>query len=300
MKILITGVNGFVGPYLAKELHPAEIVGIDTSESCSVHDISYYKADLLDVKNLHTMIGREKPNIIFHLAGISSVQMSWSNPELTHKINAIGTKNLLNAITSLKTKFIFISTAEVYGIPEEIPINELHAVNPQNPYAKSKLEAEQFVKKSGFSYIILRSFQHIGPGQKAGFVCADFAQQIAEVEKGKKEHVIYVGNLDVIRDFTDVRDVVKAYALAMTKAIPGEIYNIASGNGYVIKDILDIFLSMSSVKIQVKVDPHKMRPVKIPRQVGDYSKFFKQTGWKPKITLAQSLKDILNYWREII
>ena len=300
MKALITGACGFVGTYLVKVLlsNNIEVFGVDKTVKDKVNKVEYYELDILDKEALTKTLYDIKPDYIFHLAGIASVKFSWENPELTHKINAEGTRCLLDAIPkNSDPRIFFASTAEIYGIPKEVPLKETHEVNPQNPYAKSKLEAEKIIQNSKYVYIISRSFQHIGPGQSLGFVCPDFAKQIAEIEKGEKEPIMYVGNLNAKRDFTDVRDIVNAYFLAMTKGIPGEIYNICSGNAYLIQDILQKLLDMSKVKIKVKEDPKRMRPVKIPVQVGDNSEFVKQTGWKPKISIEQSLKDVLGSWR---
>jgi GDP-4-dehydro-6-deoxy-D-mannose reductase len=301
MKALITGVNGFVGPYLAAVLRSKKIivVGIDRQETTELKDIIYYQIDILNEIQMQSLFSRERPDIIFHLAGISSVQQSWDEPDLTKSVNVDGTKILLKSIpSSINPKLLFISSAEVYGIPQEIPITESHPVNPQNPYAESKLEAERLVRESNLPFIICRSFQHIGAGQRIGFVCPDFAKQIADIEKGKQKPVIYVGNLHAVRDFTDVRDIADAYYLAISKGMVGETYNICSGTEYVIKDILNRFLKMSKTKISVEEDPMKVRPVKIPIQVGDYSKFSSQTGWKPKIPLEKSLADIMEFWRK--
>jgi GDP-4-dehydro-6-deoxy-D-mannose reductase len=301
MKALITGVNGFVGPYLASVLRSKKIivVGIDRQATSTLKDIIYYQIDILNEIQTQSLFSRERPDIIFHLAGISSVQQSWDEPDLTKSINIDGTKNLLKSIpTSIHPKLLFISSAEVYGIPQEIPITEEHPLSPQNPYAESKLEAERLVQECNLPYIICRSFQHIGAGQRIGFVCSDFAKQIADIEKGKQKPVIYVGNLDAVRDFTDVRDIADAYFLAISKGAVGETYNICSGTRYVIKDILNKFLKMSKFKIEVEEDPMKVRPVKIPIQVGDYSKFRAKTGWKPRIPLEKSLADIMEFWRK--
>ena len=303
MKALITGICGFVGQYLAKVLisNNIDVYGIDKAIKNKLDGVTYYQVDILDKEPLKNTLKEINPDYIFHLAGIASVQFSWQNPRFTHQINTGGTKNLLDSILEYcNPRIFFASSAEVYGIPKEIPLKESHELKPLNPYAESKLEAEKIIQKSRFNYIISRSFQHIGPGQNLGFVCPDFAKQIAEIEKGKKEPIIYVGNLDAKRDFTDVRDIVQAYFLAMTKGISGEIYNICSGNAYLIKDILNKLLKMSKVKIKVKEDPNKIRPVKIPIQVGDNSKFVKQTGWHPNIPLEKTLKDIMNYWRNMV
>jgi GDP-4-dehydro-6-deoxy-D-mannose reductase len=296
MKVLVTGSCGFVGPYLLNVLlrNEIKVYGVDKHVRKKIKGVKYYQADILDEDALRIIFRQINPDYVFHLAGIASVKFSWDNPELTRKINVQGTRNLIECISN-KAKIFFASTAEVYGVSEE-KLKESHAVDPKNPYAKSKLEAENLLRKSKFPHVISRSFQHIGVGQSLGFVCPDFAKQIADIEKGIQKPEISVGNLDAIRDFTDVRDIVEAYYLAI-QSQQGEIYNICSGKGYMIKDILDKLLAMSSVKIKVKKDPEKIRPIRVAAQVGDNSKFVKNTGWKPKVSIDESLREILNSWR---
>jgi GDP-4-dehydro-6-deoxy-D-mannose reductase len=308
MKTLVTGTEGFVGPYLIGELLSKgyEVTGTfkDEIKTKLPAEVKKVHLDILDLSDVKKAFEKAKPDVIFHLAGISNVKFSIDNPEITMKINVEGTKNILEAAFCMKKrpKVLVIGSAEEYGIPKKVPITEDLELNPVTPYAKSKVEAEkiafEYVKK-GLDAIILRSFNHIGPGQTDGFVCSAFAKQISEIEKGK-EPVIFVGNLESKRDFTDVRDVVKAYLLAIEKGKPGIPYNICSGNAYQIKDILSKLLKMSKVKIEVKEDKTRMRKSDIPILQGDNSRFLKATGWKPKIKLEESLKDILEEWRKIV
>ncbi|GAG14942.1 unnamed protein product, partial [marine sediment metagenome] len=234
--------------------------------------------------------------------GFSSVKKSFDYPELCKKINVQGTKNILESTlkTKISPRILIISSADIYGIPKKIPIPENHELNPVSPYAESRKEQEALCKEYAdkLKIIILRSFPHIGPGQLPIFVTADFSKQIAEIEKGINPPIMKIGNIKAKRDFTDVRDMVKAYLLAIEKCKPGEIYNVCSGNSYSIQEILDKQLSFSKVKIKLEHDPNRMRPSDIPELTGDNSKFKQATGWQPEITIDQTLKDLLDYWRE--
>jgi len=303
MRALITGICGFVGPYLAKHLqrNNYSICGTYLDKPCEIKNIKQEQLDITDHKAVFEVVSHTNPDVIFHLAGFSSVQESWKKPELCHKINVGGTKNLLESLAALGTqpRVLLVSSAQVYGKPVKIPIKEDHPLNPLSPYAASRLEMETLA--SGYSslrIVISRSFNHIGPGQPLGFVCSDFAHQIARIEKEKHEPLIKVGNLDARRDFTDVRDMVKAYLLAVEKGIPGQTYNLCSSKSWSMQQILDMFLGMSSKKISVKRDAEKMRPSDIPELKGNNTKFVRQTGWKPIINLRQTLKDTLDYWRK--
>jgi len=307
MNILITGVNGFVGKYLSKFLLSKgfKVFGIDIFDTFDGEDkVNYFKLDLLNKEDSQEVIKKIKPEFIFHLAGFSSVKMSFEQPELCRKINVDGTKNLLDSVLDLdiNPRILIVTSAEIYGIPKSIPIKETDILNPISPYAQSRKEQEELCAKYAdkLKIIISRSFPHTGPGQQPIFVVSDFAKQIAEIEKGNIKPVMSVGNLESKRDFTDIRDIIEAYLLAVEKAIPGETYNICSGNAYSIKEILDKLLSFSKVKINVKQDPSKLRPSDLPILQGDNLKFKQQTGWVPKISIKKTLKDTLDYWRNNI
>lgn len=305
MRAFITGINGFVGAHLSRLLlsKNLEVSGVDTSENFDRDEkIKYCNIDLLDFEKLKKTIEGIKPELVFHLAGLSSVKISYGQPGLCKKINVTGTKNLLDAVIEAKInpRILVVSSAEVYGVQNSVPTKETADLDPKNPYAESKKEQEELCRRymEKLQIIISRSFLHTGPGQRPLFVTSDFAKQIAEIEKGLKEPVIEVGNLEARRSFTDVRDMVKAYYLSLQKCIPGETYNIGSGKGYSIKEALGMLLSMSNVKIEVIIDPKKIRPNDIPIQVGDISKFRSQTGWRPNIPFEKTLKDLLDFWRK--
>lgn len=300
MKSLITGINGFVGRHLANHLlgNKHEVFGFDRVGT-KLPKCTVYPCDLLDNKKVNEIVGKTSPDYIFHMAAQSSVMKSWSEPELTKKINVEGTKNLLESALkhSPKAKILIVSSGEVYGIQKEFPINESAYLNPISPYAESRVEQEslssQYAKK-GMHIVVSRSFQHTGPGQPDNFACSSFAKQIVEIEN-KKKKIVEVGNLAPERDFSDVRDIVKAYLLALEKC-PSGVYNICSGKSYSIREILKMLIGNKKIRIAEKEG--KVRKVDIPKLVGNNSKFRNHAGWKPEIPMKKTLNDLLDYWRE--
>jgi len=298
MKALITGINGFVGPYLKKHLsdNNISVVGTDISFGSIVD----HKVDLLDSCAVTDLIKDTRPDYIFHLAAQSSVKISLSKPEQTMDVNVNGTKNLLDAVSKYipDSIVLIVASADVYGSCGELPFKEDSELCPISPYGESRLEQEKLALSSGLNIVVSRSFTHTGPGQKPNFVCSDIAKQIVEIERGEPP-IIHVGDITVKRDFTDVRDIVRAYLLALQKCKVNEIYNICSGNLYSIKEIIDIFLSFTDKKIEINVDSMKLRKADIPIMSGDNSKFVHATGWKPVIPMEKTLKDLLEYWRSV-
>jgi GDP-4-dehydro-6-deoxy-D-mannose reductase len=251
------------------------------------------------------LIGEIKPDLVFHLAAQSFVPASWNSPVDTIHNNIAGQVHIMEAIRrfELPCKMLVACSSEEYGYvaPQEVPIKETNPLRPLSPYAVSKVAQEhlgrQYFKNYGLHIIPTRTFNHTGPRQGEQFVTPNFAKQIADIEKKKKPPVIYVGNLQAKRDFTDVRDVVRAYWLALARGEPGETYNIASGKCRTIKDMLDLLLSFTTVNIEVKQDPSRLRPSDVEILLGDYTKFHERTGWKPQIPLEKTMEDLLNYWR---
>ncbi|MBI3034106.1 GDP-mannose 4,6-dehydratase [Candidatus Woesearchaeota archaeon] len=303
MKSLITGIGGFVGPYLARHLlsKKHEVIGIEREPKASVDGCRVFACDVLDREGVSRIIMNEKPDFIFHLAAISSVSQSLRNPELANRINIDGIRNILDAVSAHcpGSAVLVVSTAHVYGIPKRLPLDEGHPANPVSDYGKSRLAQENlalsYFRKGGLKVVVSRSFNHTGPGQPAGFICSDFARQIAGIERGN-EPVMKVGNLAAERDFSDVRDIVRAYSLALEKCSPGEVYNICSGKSYSGKHILGLMLSMSDKKISV-VEDRIAKKGDIPVLVGDNSKFVAATGWHPEIPFETTIRDVLEYWR---
>lgn len=268
-KALITGINGFVGPYLQHELEKNgyDVYGIDLNGGSD----KIFSCDITNFDSVLDVMLKIKPDFIFHLAGFSSVAKSFENPELCFKINVDGTKNLLDAVvkSGLKPRVLIVSSAEVYGRPKYIPIDEKHPLDPVSPYGKSRVEQEKLALSYNLPVIISRSFNHTGPGQPATFVIPSFKKQVSEAKDGD---TIFVGNLDLVRDFSDVRDVVHAYRTLIEKGKVGEVYNVGSGVGYKLRDILDKMIKESGKKLKVEVDPKKYRDVDIPKLVCDNKK----------------------------
>jgi GDP-4-dehydro-6-deoxy-D-mannose reductase len=249
-----------------------------------------------------------KPDWIFHLAAQSYVPFSWKCPSETFSINAIGQINLFEAILSLELspRIQVAGTSEEYGLvnADEIPMKETNPLRPLSPYAVSKIAQDflawQYYKSYGLRTVRTRGFNHTGPRRGEVFICSNFAKQIAEIEKGKKEPVIYVGNLEAKRDFTDVRDIVRGYWMCLEKGKEGDVYNIGTGKPYSMKEILDLLLSMSKVKVKTELDPARLRPSDVPVLFSDCTKLKELTGWEPKIPFKQTLQDLLEYWRDRI
>lgn len=261
--------------------------------------------DIRSRRDVFEVVRKVQPDRIFHLAAVSNVKHSWERRQETLETNLMGFFYLLEAVRQCipRSKTLFISSSDVYGvlIPQEEPLREKDSLHPVNPYAFTKISGEllsQFYSRiEGLDIVIARSFPHTGPGQTPDFVCSDWAHQVARIEKGQQPPLIRVGNCKVRRDFTDVRDVVHAYSLLMERGKKGEVYNVSSGTAVQLQEILDLLLSFSKEKIKVEVDSQKVRRVDIPLLVGDNQKIRMETSWKPKIPLAQSLQDLLDYWR---
>lgn len=312
-KALITGITGFAGSHLAEYLleKGCEVSGIlrwrsrtDNIEGFR-NKLYLIEGDIRDSSSMTSIIEDVKPDWIFHLAAQSYVPMSWKAAEETLSTNIIGELNLFEAVrrAGIDPVIQIAGSSEEYGLvlPEELPIKETNPLRPLSPYGVSKVTQDmlgyQYFKSYGLKTVRTRAFNHTGPRRGEVFVTSNFAYQIARIEKGQAEPVIRTGNLEAVRDFTDVRDVVKAYMLSIDKGQPGEVYNICSNKGIKIREMLDILLSFSTIKINVEQDPSRIRPSDVELLLGDASKFSMQTGWKPEIPLEQTLKDLLQYWR---
>ena len=313
MKALITGIAGFVGSHMAEYLlrRGVDVVGTIRNRSRLDHirhlqdDIRLVECELRDPFSVETLIGQERPDLIFHLAAQSFVPTSWNSPIDTIHNNVAGQVNLFEAVRrfDLDTKIQIACSSEEYGHvePWETPIAESNPLRPLSPYAISKVAQDylgyQYFRSYGLKVVRTRTFNHTGPRRGEQFVTSNFAKQIAEIEKGRREPVIYVGNLDAKRDFTDVRDVVRAYWLALERGVPGEEYNIASGKCCTIAEMLNLLLSLSGIDIEVRTDPARLRPSDVDILLGDCRKFREATGWEPEIPFRRTMEDLLNYWR---
>lgn len=316
MKILITGITGFVGSHLAEYIldlnEGHKVYGLCRWRSpkdnlAKIYDkITLADADLTDLGVLIRRLKSIKPDVIFHLAAQSYVATSFDSPNQTLWTNVIGTCNLLEAvrITEIDPIIHVCSSSECYGqvSKADVPIKETCPFRPASPYAVSKVGEDMIALQYWISYgirtIRTRAFSHTGPRRGDVFVTSSFAKQIAEAELGLREPVIYAGNLDSVRTFCDVRDIVKAYWILVSKCKPGEVYNIGGNRTVKIKEALDILLSFSDKKFEVKVDPKLLRPSDVTLQIPNMDKFRNETGWEPEIPLEKTLQDLLNYWKE--
>lgn len=302
MKALITGICGFVGGYLRKELEQNNynVAGIDIKPGDSV-----IQANLLDAQQTLSALKFIKPNIIIHLAGQPDVAKSWKMPQKTMELNLLAAINLMEAVrlTDPDIRMVLVGSADQYGQLGETGENveETAVLIPQTPYAVSKIAQEQiakvYVKAYGLNICMTRSFNHAGAGQGLGFLISDFASGIALVEKGLQSS-LKVGNLDAYRDFTHVKDIARAYRLIAEKGRCGEIYNVGSGKTYSARQIFDKLLLMSKIKIPVEQDSARMRPVDTPVICCNHNKLTRDTGWEPSIGMDQILTEVLEAWRE--
>ncbi len=312
-RVLITGISGFVGSHLAEFLLKKKLEVFGTirwrSQLKNLHHVldklTLIEADVRDSFSLIKLLKEVEPSFIFHLAAQSFVPTSWSAPAETLETNILGTVNLLEAVrvTDCDPHIHIAGSSEEYGLvfPNELPVTETNSLRPMSPYGVSKAAADllgfQYHQSYGLKIIRTRAFNHTGPRRGEPFVCSNFAKQITEIEKGINEPVIFVGNLEAERDFSDVRDVVRAYWLSLQKGKFGEVYNICSEQTQKIQNVLDFLLSKSKVPIEVKVDPLRLRPSDVQILLGDCSKFRRETGWRPRIPFEKTLTDLLEYWR---
>lgn len=313
LRVLVTGIGGFAGSHLADALVRAgtHVEGtVRPGGSLSriehlAHRLTLHPCDLLSPACLVEAIRKAKPDAVYHLAGASSVGAGERDPGGTLDANLTGTLHLLEALRreARGALLVSISSSEVYGrVPaDEGPIREDRHEAPVNHYALSKLFSEQLVRfyqrNHGIAAILLRPFTHIGPRQSDRFVCSSFVKQVVWIEAARSSPVIRVGNLDPVRDFTDVRDMAEAYRLAAEHCRPGSLYNVASGKGVSIAELLNRILSLTDARIEVRRDPDRVRATDIPLLVGDATSFKRATGWKPRLDLRDTLSETLAYWR---
>jgi GDP-4-dehydro-6-deoxy-D-mannose reductase len=313
LRALITGAGGFVGGHLCAYLlaHTDwELMGTVYPHPVDAQPqeprLRLRHADLRDPEGVQALVGEVQPDCVFHLAAQSFVPASFADPWDTLQNNVRAQLNLLEAVrrSGRDVRVLVIGSNEEYGAPrpEELPQTEESPLRPNNPYAVSKVAQDflglQYYLAYGLPVVRVRPFNHTGPGQAPRFVVPAFASQIARIEAGRQEPVMKVGNLEAARDFTDVRDVVRAYHLAVSQGEPGEVYNLASGRPQSVRGLLEMLLSHSHVEIRVERDPSRYRPVDVPAVYGSAAKFRQRTGWEPQIPFEQTLRDILAYWRE--
>lgn len=312
MRVLITGVSGFVGGHmvdlLRAEAPQAEIVGLDSrpGNRARALGIEIVKADLQDPVSVRQALEQVRPDRLVHLAAQSSPQRSWEDPAGTLKTNLLGLLHLLEAARtlSLEPRLLVVGSAEEYGLvqPHEMPLREEAPLRPASPYAVSKVAqgflALQYALSLGLPIVRTRTFHHTGPRRGEQFAESSFARQLAEIEAGRRPPWVEVGNLDAVRDFTDVRDVVRAYWALLDRGAPGEVYNVCSGRGVKMTDLLEELVALSGLEVEIRVDPSRLRPLDVPVVVGDPSRLRAATGWHASIPLSRTLRDLLDHWRE--
>jgi GDP-4-dehydro-6-deoxy-D-mannose reductase len=327
MRVLVTGITGFVGGHLAEHLVAAGdlVVGLSTSGRWPeplahlAREVRIERCDLaaVDEDDLAELVRRKQPEAIYHLAAQANPQASMTDPRGTWALNLGGTLNLLEAVKAARAsasaqargtpapRVILVGSGVCYGnpAPEHLPVTEDCPLRPNNPYAASKAAADllgiQHFLAHGTDVVMVRPFNHAGPRQSPSYVLSALARQVAEVEAGQARRV-EVGNLDVVRDFTDVRDVVRGYRLLAQHGTPGEVYNLGTGRGTRLAAALEILTGLAQKPVEVFVDPARVRPVDQPLLVANPARLHAATGWEPRLTIAQTLADMLNYWRDAV
>lgn len=310
MRIFVTGATGFAGSHLVDHLlaagHQIFALVHSASSLCELPDhdcVTAITGDLLDLETLIRALTQAQPDVIYHLAGQAYPARSWQDPAFTLAVNAGGTANLLQAaVHHGRPRVVVVTSADIYGMvqPEDLPLTEQSLPQPRHPYGVSKVAAGQLVSLYWQRYelpvVEARPFNHIGPRQAPGFVVPDFASQLAAIKLGRRPPIMQVGNLDAQRDFTDVRDVVRAYGDLAEKGQPGEAYLICSGQPVAIHYLLTTLAELAQTRVELEYDPARLRPSDIPCLYGSYDKIQQHTGWQPRIHLRQSLADALSEW----
>ena len=295
--VLVTGADGFVGTHLVRHLREAgdEVIGVDRTHDDHV--------DITDADAVRDLVARIRPHAIYHLAGWADVGGSWKAPVESFRVNAEGTMNVLAAATDAGVERVLaVSSADVYGKvdPSELPLTELSPLRPASPYAVSKVAADYLGLQAwlgrGLPVLRVRAFNHLGPGQTDKFVAPALASRIARAERDGGE-VLPIGDLSARRDFTDVRDVVRAYRLLMEHGEPGEVYNVCSGVDLAVQDLADQLLAQARIPLRFETDPELLRPVEVPVLRGSHDRLTAATGWMPEIPISQTLTDLLEDWR---
>ena len=314
-RVLVTGAAGFAGGHLLDCIEqdprldivawrrPGEPLPAGRSEADSA--IRWVTLDLRDREEVNAAVADARPRLIYHLAGAAHVGDAWTKTAETLAINALGTHYLIDALRrcGLQPRMLIPSSAYVYQ-PSEGAIDEDAPVRPNSPYGLSKLAQEligrKAVEQDGISVVISRSFNHVGPRQAPSFSTSSFARQIATIEIGRAEPVMLVGNLSARRDLTDVRDTVRAYRMILERGTPGRVYNVCSGVARVVSDVLQGLLAEARVRIEVRVDPARLRPNDTPLVLGDFTRLRNELGWRPEIPFERTLHDLLDFWRGLV
>lgn len=305
-RILIFGISGFVGSYLANEFlsHDYDVCGSDMTEMTQMQiKVPFLQANLLDAGSVYSVIQKTKPDIIVNLAAISSVGQSWSIPQTTMSVNVVGALNIMESVRNLKldSRILFVGSSEEYEESDQ-PISEQTPLNANNPYGISKMAQERFAEvyreRYGMKIYCVRPFNHTGIGQRDTFVLPSFCKQAAEIEKSGRPGTIKVGNLAAERDFSDVRDIVRAYRMIVESEDCTKIFNVGSGEAHSLKELLEYIVSLSTQKIEIEIDPERFRPVDTPVICCDSRYIQKELGWKPEHSIFQTLNDLFTEYCE--
>lgn len=307
---LVTGAGGFVGGHLIElleqdDVHLAAWLRPGTEASVRGSRVRWMTVEMLDRGAVAAAIADVRPDAVYHLAGVPHVGDSWSHTHETFAGNVLATHYLFEALRkqSLAPRVLITSSATVYA-PAPHAISESDPVNPNSPYGTSKLAQEMLAQRSweddGIPGLIARAFNHVGPRQSPSFVAASMARQVAEIEAGRKDPVLLMGNMDPQRDIMDVRDTVRGYRAMMEAATPGGPYNVCSGTATSIRTLVEMFVAKARVGITVTQDPSRFRPNDTPIILGNRARLTRDTGWEPRISLEQTVDDLLTYWRSQI
>jgi GDP-4-dehydro-6-deoxy-D-mannose reductase len=315
--ILITGISGFVGghftDFLLKTKTDYDIYGMSRSKPAwdfiqgrnqVLRSITLFNCDLLDSEKIHALIGDIQPDYILHLASFSSVAQSWREPLASFLNNTNAFLNIVESVRihKLKTRILSVGSSEEYGIVKkrDLPLTEKKSLAPANPYAVARVSEEYLAQIYGKGYDLniccTRSFNHIGPGQSDQFVVSSIAKQFAEIATKHKKPIIKIGAGSIIRDFVDIEDVILAYSAILESGVTGEVYNVCSGRGYSIYDIVNTLSELTEIPITVEQNKDLLRPIDNPVLIGSYKKIYADTGWKPACTIEKSLEKIYSYW----
>jgi len=313
MNVLVTGAAGFVGVHFAhfmlKERPEEQLFGVvrpGAPRNRVPQGVKIVDVDLERPQDVVALLDRVRPDRVVHLAAQSSPVASWEDPAGTLRTNVLCLLNLLEAIRRLKIspRVLVVGSAEEYGMvdPEDLPLDETAPLRPTTPYAVSKVAqgflALQYSLSLGMGIIRTRTFHHTGPGRGASFAESAFARQIVDVERGTRAPVLDVGNLEAVRDFSDARDVVRAYWALLEHGVPGDVYNVCSGRGIAIRGVLERLIALSGVSVEVRLDTSRLRKADVPVLIGSPAKLRAATLWEPRLSLDQSLRDLLEHWRE--
>ncbi len=294
MRLLATGLSGFVGSHCAQQFAAVDLL------------VDGRLADLRNRDEVMAAVAQAQPEAVLHLAAQSNVPESFQNPQLTREVNVGGTLNLLHGLDAIgfRGRMLYVGSAEAYGLVGEaqLPVTEAYPLKPLNPYAHSKAEAEalcrEWSQKGQFEIVIARPFNHIGPRQSTRFAVASFARQIAAFRAGRGAAHLEAGDLDTTRDFTDVRDVVRAYAMLLRSGRNGQAYNVCSGVERSLRDVVRAMMEVAGVEMEIKTQPGLLRKSEQRRMLGSFDKIHADTGWTPTVGLRQTLVDTLQFWEE--